>query len=107
LYMVIYRKDLIDSANSQIVMTIIIIGLVMTFLNRNINILGHLFGLISGAAIAPLILFNIKRFSYYRHVHDQDEIAFNPNRWKKRRINQKLVQKIIWFAFGDLVLLGV
>lgn len=55
-YMVLNRKDLIDQANSQIIMVILAIGLVMTFTGGNINILGHLFGVISGAAIAPIIL---------------------------------------------------
>lgn len=107
LYMVLYRKDLIDAANSQIVMTILIIGLVMTFLNGNINVLGHLFGLISGAAIAPIILINVKRYTHYHQVHDPDQIGFNPNRWKKRRFNSKLIQKILWIVFGILILFGI
>jgi rhomboid protease GluP len=55
-YMAIYRKDLIDSANSQIVMTILIIGLIMTFVSPNIAILGHIFGLIGGLLLAPPLL---------------------------------------------------
>ncbi|MGO4889642.1 rhomboid family intramembrane serine protease [Anaerobacillus sp. MEB173] len=107
LYMVLYRKDLIDAANSQVAMTILVIGLVMTFLNPGINILAHLFGLISGAALAPLILLRTKRFSHFQHVHDRDEISFNPNRWKKRRFNGNLLQKVLWIALGILILFGI
>ncbi|MFB5663951.1 rhomboid family intramembrane serine protease [Alteribacillus sp. HJP-4] len=62
LYMVINRKELIDAMNTQIIMIIIVIGVVSTFINPGINILGHLFGLISGAAIAPLFLRKAKSF---------------------------------------------
>jgi rhomboid protease GluP len=55
-YMVLNRKELIDRANSQIVMTILVIGMIMTFMNANINIIGHIFGLIGGAAMAPVVL---------------------------------------------------
>jgi rhomboid protease GluP len=55
-YLALYRKDLIDRTNSQIVMTILIIGLIMTFTSSNINIIGHIFGLLGGAALSPIIL---------------------------------------------------
>ncbi|MEB1805771.1 MAG: rhomboid family intramembrane serine protease [Bacillaceae bacterium] len=107
LYMVLNRKDLIDQANSQIVMTILIIGLVMTFVNTNINILAHLFGLIGGAALAPIFLANARPFYAYRHVHDPDEVSFNPNRWRKRRLNGATFQKALWIGFGILVVIGI
>ncbi|MBD8069675.1 rhomboid family intramembrane serine protease [Bacillus sp. PS06] len=62
LYMVVKRKDLISCANSQLIMTILVIGLVMTFLNSNINITGHLFGLFAGFLLAPFFLGKRRRY---------------------------------------------
>lgn len=56
LYMVVFRKDLISQMNSQLIVTILVIGLVMTFVNSNVNIIAHLFGFVAGAVIAPLVL---------------------------------------------------
>lgn len=56
LYLVVFRKDMIDSSNSQLIITILVIGAVMTFVNTNINIIAHIFGLVAGALLAPLSL---------------------------------------------------
>ncbi|WP_078551273.1 rhomboid family intramembrane serine protease [Bacillus alkalicellulosilyticus] len=106
LYMSLYRKDLIDQANSQIVMTILIIGLVMTFVNTNINIFAHLFGLIAGAAFAPIFLANARPYYMRQPVHDPGEISFNPNRWRKKGMNQNL-KKALWAGIIILVLVGL
>jgi rhomboid protease GluP len=62
LFMVLKRKDLISYANSQLIITILVIGLIMTFLNSNINIIGHLFGLIAGFILAPVIIGKKRRY---------------------------------------------
>ncbi|WP_052398415.1 rhomboid family intramembrane serine protease [Geomicrobium sp. JCM 19039] len=51
-YMMIFRKELIDAASRQIVTVMVVIGIIMTFLNPRINILAHIIGLIAGMAIA-------------------------------------------------------
>ncbi|HLS66940.1 MAG TPA: rhomboid family intramembrane serine protease [Pseudogracilibacillus sp.] len=56
LYMTFFRKDLIDPMNAQIIRTIFIIGLVLTFIRPNINIAAHIFGFIGGFALGPIIL---------------------------------------------------
>lgn len=54
--MVLFRKDLISRQNSQIILTIIAIGLIMTFVQPNINVTAHLFGGISGFIFGYFIL---------------------------------------------------
>ncbi|OIJ15105.1 rhomboid family intramembrane serine protease [Anaerobacillus alkalilacustris] len=108
LYMVLYRKDLIDQNNSQVVITILVIGLIMTFVNARINVYAHIFGLISGAALAPIFLFKLRRYApQYRHVFDEGEISFNPNRWKNRRFGARTKKTVFWILFVLLVILGV
>lgn len=55
-YIIYARKELIDQQNSQLIITILVLSVIMTFVMPNINILGHLFGLIGGAALAPILL---------------------------------------------------
>ncbi|KMJ56848.1 membrane protein [Bacillus sp. LL01] len=55
-YMVFLRPDLLDRANSQVILTILVIGLVMTFMNSNINVIAHLFGFFAGTVMAPFFL---------------------------------------------------
>ncbi|WP_306984709.1 rhomboid family intramembrane serine protease [Alkalicoccobacillus murimartini] len=110
-YMIWARRDLIDRANSQLVVTIIIISLVMTFVNPNINILAHLFGFIAGLALAPLFLMGAKPFvqrSHQRPVHDQEVPSFNPDRWANHE-KKKQKKKIIWITVGIIavILIGI
>lgn len=109
-FMVTFRKHLIDKANAQIVLTIFIIGLVMTFLQPNINIYAHIFGFIGGFILAPLVLTkNIHGFSPWRNARKQGDssIQFDPNRWNKKRVPPKLLKNILWVIFGVLVLFGL
>lgn len=111
LYMAMFRKDLIDRGSSQIVTTILIIGLVMTFVTPNINILAHIFGFITGLAISPIILTRAKRYTMHievkKRVAPPDKPVFNPNRWKRRRGSRNTVQKIIWGLFILFVIAGI
>ncbi|SDZ13096.1 Membrane associated serine protease, rhomboid family [Evansella caseinilytica] len=106
LYIVLFRPQLMDRGNSQLILTILIIGVVMTFLNPrgNINILGHVFGLIAGAAIAPLVLFKVNPYSRYNRAANSNEISFDPYRWQKKAKNKKRIQTIA-IAVGALLLL--
>ena len=110
LYMVMFRKDLIDRGSSQIVTTILIIGLVMTFVTPNINILAHIFGFISGLAISPIVLVRAKPYTMHIEVRprvEQNEPAFNPNRWKRRKTNRNPIQTLIWGLFILFVIAGI
>lgn len=109
LFMVLFRKHLIDPGNAQIVMTIFFIGLVMTFIRPGINIYAHLFGFIGGFALGPLILRQANPFSIYRNrpsKSSSEGIGFDPNRWVKKR-KRKKITRIIVIAFIILVVIGI
>jgi len=48
---IVFRKAMLSRENSQTIMTIAIIGVVMTFVQSNINITAHIFGMIAGFLI--------------------------------------------------------
>ncbi|HLQ71526.1 MAG TPA: rhomboid family intramembrane serine protease [Bacillota bacterium] len=113
LFMVVFRKHLMDYASTRIVIIILVIGLVMTFIRPGINISAHIFGFIGGFATGPLILNNVQPFSPWRnqprHRNSDDNPHFNPNRWKRRRVrmNPEVIKKIIWTVIGILIAAGV
>jgi len=51
-----FRKDLLSKENSQIIITIAVIGVIMTFFQANINITAHIFGLIAGFFTGRVLL---------------------------------------------------
>lgn len=106
IYMKYFRQDLIDPASAQMVTTMLIIGIIYTFLVPRINILGHLFGFIGGAISGPIIFKGrVKYFTMpdsYVSSDNDNEIRFDPQRWQKSRQRKKIL-KII--AIGILVLL--
>ncbi|WP_102029355.1 rhomboid family intramembrane serine protease [Salirhabdus sp. Marseille-P4669] len=56
LFIVLFRKHLIDDQNKQIIVTIMVIALIMTFVRSNINVYAHIFGFIGGFALANLLI---------------------------------------------------
>lgn len=112
-FMIVLRKDLMDPGSTQIVMVILIIGLVMSFLQTGVNISAHVFGLIGGFALGPLILGKAQPFSPWRNrprqTRDDEGVHFNPNRWRRRRrpMNPETIKKIVWTVIGILVAAGV
>ncbi|WP_066321440.1 rhomboid family intramembrane serine protease [Bacillus sp. FJAT-29814] len=46
--MIVFHKDRLSKQNSQIIITLCVISLIMTFIEPNINITAHLFGLLGG-----------------------------------------------------------
>ncbi|MFC7063680.1 rhomboid family intramembrane serine protease [Halobacillus seohaensis] len=114
LFMVLYRKSLIGPSNSQLIMTIFVLGLFMTFMRTGINVWAHLFGLIGGFAIAPAVLRNARPFSVWqnraKHTNrNNGEVTFNPNRWNKRKFlpGKKYGKYIFWGIIIFLVALAL
>ncbi|WP_141433277.1 rhomboid family intramembrane serine protease [Bacillus sp. 03113] len=48
---VVLKKELISRGNAQIILTVTIIGLIMTFIQPQINITAHIFGFLAGLVI--------------------------------------------------------
>ncbi|MBB6454182.1 membrane associated rhomboid family serine protease [Salirhabdus euzebyi] len=55
-FIVVFRKHILDYQSTQIIVVITIIALIMTFLRPNINEYAHIFGFIGGFALAPALL---------------------------------------------------
>lgn len=102
LYMVVFRKELIDAANAQLIMTILVVGIVMTFLGGNINIVGHLFGFIGGALLAPLVL--PKRRGNYTYTYNPSRPTINFKNLLPRRFDRN---SIVWVILIILIIIGI
>ncbi|WP_404451201.1 rhomboid family intramembrane serine protease [Virgibacillus necropolis] len=109
IFMVVFRKHLIDSQNARIIVTILVIGLVMTFIRPGINVSAHIFGFLGGLALGPVLLTHAQPFSIWRNQgkHNGASVQFNPNRWQKKRTNKRILKIVLWTAFGLLVILGI
>jgi rhomboid protease GluP len=99
LFMVYFRRGMIDQANSQIILSILVIGLIMTFFNSNINIIAHIFGCIGGFILAPLF---IKRKGGFVH-----QTYYSPNPTARFSIKKISPKHIIWLIFGLLIVIGM
>jgi len=96
-YMVFFRPDMLNTANSQIVLTILAISLVMTFFTGNVNIYAHLFGFLAGTILAPIFL---GKGTYTRSLSQIfPNIQHSPSRGSKG-------QSIFWIVLIVLVALG-
>jgi len=65
LFIVLLRRHLIDRQSSQIITVILLANLAWTFLFPSVDVLGHLFGLLAGFVLGPILLFRT-RPNWYR-----------------------------------------
>lgn len=109
IFMVLFRKHLIDAGSAQIVIVISIVGGLMTFIRPGINIYAHLFGFFGGFALASIILQNVQPFSPWRikRVQNDHSIQFDPDRQQRKRVPKHIKTRIFWIFLGILVLLGI
>ncbi|MEW9677260.1 rhomboid family intramembrane serine protease [Lentibacillus sp. L22] len=101
-YMVVFRKDLIDRANAQIILVIFVIGLIMTFIQPGINMYAHIFGFIGGFAVARLVIYRTVPFTTpqpRRHAGGAP--------YKRRRLPNETGKKVFWVILIILVILGL
>ncbi|MFP7494994.1 rhomboid family intramembrane serine protease [Terribacillus saccharophilus] len=111
LFMIWFRKHLMDRGNAQVILVIFIVGIIMSLFSANINLAAHLGGAAAGFVLAPLFLIGAKPFSIYRNKRPRqgdEDAGYDPDRWKKRpygrRTNKKL---ILWIVIAALVLIGI
>jgi membrane associated rhomboid family serine protease len=52
--LIAFHKHALTKDNRQIIITIAVVSLIMTFLQPNINVIAHLFGFVSGFVIGAL-----------------------------------------------------
>ncbi|MCY7903807.1 rhomboid family intramembrane serine protease [Bacillus inaquosorum] len=54
LFMVLFRKELIGQEHSKMILTLLAFAVLMSFINSNINMMAHLFGLCGGFLLSFL-----------------------------------------------------
>ncbi|MGG0717836.1 rhomboid family intramembrane serine protease [Robertmurraya massiliosenegalensis] len=101
LAIVFLRKDMMSRENSQVILTIAVIGVIMTFLQPNINITAHLFGLLTGFILGAIQIGRIKALT-----ESIRNISFRRPNYSSGRpqFNSK---HLIWLAIALLAILGL
>ncbi|WP_194841354.1 rhomboid family intramembrane serine protease [Salinibacillus xinjiangensis] len=65
LFIVLYRKHLLDYQSTQMIVVIMIFAFIMTFMRANINIYAHIFGFMGGFGLAYFLLMGHKHRSHW------------------------------------------
>jgi rhomboid protease GluP len=100
--MIIFRKNMLSQQNSQIILTLSGLGLVMTFLQPNINITAHLFGLLGGFLLGAVPYYNKKDLA--SSVRGTTSWASGQ---RKNMSVQSPLKLIFWAVILIMVLLGL
>jgi len=102
---IIFKKQLLSQQNSQIILSITAISLIMTFLQPNINIVAHLFGLLSGFVIGCMVYYDrnvsIKRGRIGNYTIPKSYLS----RFNLRSVSP--LKLIIWGIIAALAFLGL
>lgn len=97
LAMILFRKELMSRANSQLILTIAVISLIMTFLQPNINVTAHLFGFISGIILGSFGIGRGRELAYsFKSISNRtrEHTSFSP-------------KTLIWIGIALLALIGL
>lgn len=54
-YLIVFRRDMIETQHARLLFAVICISLFMAFTAPNVNMVAHLFGFLGGGIIAPFI----------------------------------------------------
>lgn len=99
---IIFRKNWISRENSQIIILLCVVSLIMTFIQPNINRTAHLFGLLSGFCLGAIPFFNKK------DCNDSIHAIVNWAGNGKRKFSRYSPLKVIfWGSVILLVLIGI
>nr|WP_285292066.1 rhomboid family intramembrane serine protease [Bacillus sp. ISL-18] len=98
---IIFRKSILPKQNSQIILVLCAVSLIMTFLQPDINVVAHLFGLLGGFLIGAIPHFNKKALA---------ESFQTTTSWassQRRNVSfQSPVKVLIWSVIIILAILG-
>lgn len=61
---ILFRRSWMSKENAQIIFTLCIVSLIMTFIQHDINITAHIFGLLGGFLLGAIPYFNKKDFNH-------------------------------------------
>lgn len=96
---IVYRRDLLSQQNTQLILAITVIGVIMTFLQANINVIAHLFGLLAGFLTGSAMIKTKLKAGYG---------ATRPtNQWKSSARRLKGVPLSTILIFGGIILLAI
>ncbi|WP_335471255.1 rhomboid family intramembrane serine protease [Neobacillus drentensis] len=99
---IIFRKTMMSQQNSQVILILCAVSLIMTFLQPNINVSAHLFGLLGGFLMGSIPYFNKKDLS------DSIQTTTSWARSQKRNVSfQSPIKMLIWSTIIILVILGL
>ena len=107
IYMILFRKSLIDTGSRQIIWVFFIIGVVMSFIQPGIHIQAHIFGAIGGFALAPLFLTKVRSFHPYRNANPYGSAVIIETREDTPRDNKKPKDnnRILWIVIAILIVI--
>jgi len=98
---IIFRKTMLSQANAQIILTLCVVSLIMTFLQPNINVTAHLFGLVGGFLLGAI--------PYYNKQDLSDSIQSTTTWASRKRQNlsfQSPLKVLVWAVIIIVAILG-
>ncbi|MDP4086411.1 MAG: rhomboid family intramembrane serine protease [Bacillota bacterium] len=98
---ILFRKKWLSRENTQIILTLCAVSLIMTFLQPNINITAHLFGLLGGFLLGAIPYFNKRDFS-----NSMRDMASWAGRTKQGFSKHSPVKIIFWGVIVLFTLIG-
>jgi rhomboid protease GluP len=99
--LIMFRKNVMSQQNTQIILILCVVSLILTFLQPNINVVAHLFGLLGGFLLGAIPSYNKKDLS--------DSIKSTTTWAESKRKNvsfQSPLKVLIWAVIIIIAILG-